>query len=263
MYDPATGVTLDGLEADGRINHNSGAESTIHGLLTMLALDAHPSVAAQAAAWTGTPQRSGLNVVEAETADPTSGTVITPDSPWTGESQYGGGAFLRLESGQRATLDLGSSTQRRVLEPVSWLPEGGRTVTRWTVGDHTDRLRHRVGAQGLSAVPGALLPRRLRHTLPAGDGSVGVVARRGSVDLDAVIVRPLISQADFGTGADRTSLFSSIAPRSTRHPVTVAGSAVARSYDRSGRLVRTSTISGSGSVWVAAGGFTVLTAAHS
>ena len=48
MYDPATGVTFDGLEADGPINHNSGAESTIHGLLTMLALDAHPSVAAQA-----------------------------------------------------------------------------------------------------------------------------------------------------------------------------------------------------------------------
>ena len=48
MYDPATGVTFDGLQADGTINRNSGAESTIHGLLTMLALDAHPAVAAQA-----------------------------------------------------------------------------------------------------------------------------------------------------------------------------------------------------------------------
>ena len=28
---------------DGTVNHNSGAESTIHGLLTMLALDAHPA----------------------------------------------------------------------------------------------------------------------------------------------------------------------------------------------------------------------------
>ena len=44
MYDPKTGVTFDGLEADGRINPNSGAESAIHGLLTMLALDAHPAV---------------------------------------------------------------------------------------------------------------------------------------------------------------------------------------------------------------------------
>ena len=48
MYDPATGVTFDGVEADGRINRNSGAESTIHGLLTMLALDDHPAVRARA-----------------------------------------------------------------------------------------------------------------------------------------------------------------------------------------------------------------------
>ena len=40
-YDPATGATFDGVEFDGRINANSGAESTIHGLLAMLALDAH------------------------------------------------------------------------------------------------------------------------------------------------------------------------------------------------------------------------------
>ena len=65
-----------------------------------------------------------------------------------------------------------------MLEPVSWLPEGGRAVTRWTVGDHTDRLGHRVGAQGISAVPGALLPLRL-DPQPAGDGTVGVEPAAG------------------------------------------------------------------------------------
>ena len=134
MYDPATGITFDGLAADGTVNHNSGAESTIHGLLTMLALDAHPAVAAQATAWPQTPERSGLTTVEAETADPTTGTVVTPTSSWTGESEYGGGAFLRLDRGERATIDLGASTQSRVLEPVSWLPVNGRAVSRWTVG---------------------------------------------------------------------------------------------------------------------------------
>ena len=48
MYDPATGRTFDGVVRDGMINRNSGAESTIHGLLSMLALDAAPDVAAQA-----------------------------------------------------------------------------------------------------------------------------------------------------------------------------------------------------------------------
>src|SRR5262249_592449 len=48
MYDPATGVTFDGVSATGDVNRNSGAESTIHGVLSMLALDAAPDVAAQA-----------------------------------------------------------------------------------------------------------------------------------------------------------------------------------------------------------------------
>ena len=44
-YDPATGRTIDGISGDGVVNGNSGAESTIHGLLTMIALDANPDVA--------------------------------------------------------------------------------------------------------------------------------------------------------------------------------------------------------------------------
>ena len=43
MYDPATGRTFDGVSPDGKVNRNSGAESTIHGLLTMLALDGTPT----------------------------------------------------------------------------------------------------------------------------------------------------------------------------------------------------------------------------
>ena len=45
-YNPATGATDDGINANGTVNLNSGAESTIFGLLTMEALDANPDVAA-------------------------------------------------------------------------------------------------------------------------------------------------------------------------------------------------------------------------
>ena len=40
------GSPTTAISGDGTVNHNSGAESTIHGLLTMLALDAAPCVAA-------------------------------------------------------------------------------------------------------------------------------------------------------------------------------------------------------------------------
>ena len=42
MYDPATGRVLDGLGGPDRINRNSGAESTIEGLLALRALDGTP-----------------------------------------------------------------------------------------------------------------------------------------------------------------------------------------------------------------------------
>ena len=99
----------------------------------MLALDAHPKVAAQARAWTATPERSGLTTVEAETATATTGTVVKADPAWTGESEYSGGQFLRLDTGEQATIDLGASDQRRVLEPVSWQAgerSGGQSVDR-------------------------------------------------------------------------------------------------------------------------------------
>ena len=44
-YDPATGRPSTASQADGSVNHNAGAESTIHALLSMLALDGHPAVA--------------------------------------------------------------------------------------------------------------------------------------------------------------------------------------------------------------------------
>ena len=46
-YNPAAGTAIDGIEPDGRVNPNSGAESTIHALLTMLALDANPELKSQ------------------------------------------------------------------------------------------------------------------------------------------------------------------------------------------------------------------------
>ncbi len=258
MYDPATGVTFDGLQEDGSINRNSGAESTIHGLLTMLALDARPAVSARAQSWTQTPERSGLTTVEAEAANPTTGAVITWKPAWTGESEYSGGASLRLDQGEAARIDLGASAQRRVLEPVSWRPEDGAAVSRWVVGERTDRLRHRIGPSGLSVVPGALLPQRLEPTLPAGEEAVRVRAIRGPVDLDAVIVRPLVSRAAFGAGSSRTQLLTSIAGRPMMYAVSVDGPAVARSYDRAGRWARQDQFSGSGLIWLAPGGFTVV-----
>lgn len=255
MYDPATGVTYDGLEADGRINRNSGAESTIHGLLTMLALDAHPQVRALATSLTGLGTRDGLRVVEAESATNTTGSVVTPQDAWTGESTWSGGAYLHLANGQKATIPLGELSGPTLVEPVSWQPENGTARTRWTQGAALlGELRHRVGTQGVTAVPGALLPQRLAvvdHAAP-----VSVTARGGAVDVDALLLRPLVSRATF-TGSGRTvTLLSSAASASQRYRVTAT--ADVRTYDGRGRLVSHRTVSAGSFVVVPAGGLALV-----
>ncbi len=169
VYDPATGVTYDGVAPDGTVNRNSGAESTIHGLLSMQALDAHPQVRDLALGSATVAARTGLPVVQGEAATATSGTVVTPASAWTGEWQWGGGAYLRLPEAGRATLALPSGLARSWAEPVVRQPAGRTVRTGWRDEARSlGVLEHRVGAQGITAVPGALLPQRLTPPVAAG-----------------------------------------------------------------------------------------------
>ncbi|GAA3567330.1 hypothetical protein GCM10022197_24310 [Microlunatus spumicola] len=260
MYDPTTGVTFDGLEADGRINPNSGAESTIHGLLTMLALDAHPSVRAQATALTSVVGRDGLRVVEAEAATPTTGTVVTPDSAWTGESSWSGGKYLALDEGGTATLDLGDSPDPVNVEPVAWQEEDGTARTRWTQGDRNlGTLHHRVGDQGITAASGALLPQNLDKTVRPADGPVSVAVSRAGVQLDAVLVRPLVSRAVLRGTITATLLQSSSSDRQTVQVAPVGSSAKVRVYDGRGRLTGSETVDGPTTVRLPGHGIAIVT----
>lgn len=256
MYFPATGITYDGLEPDGRINRNSGAESTIHGLLTMLALDAHPRLRALATSLDGVEDRNGLRVVEAEDAVETTGSVVTPESAWTGESAWSGGAYLQLDAGETATIEIGAVTGPTLVEPVSWQPEDGTARTRWTQGDtRLGGLRHRVGEQGITAVPGALLPQLLRRVLTE-DGPVAVTARRAAVDIDALLLRPELSSAAFtGYNRDVTLLFS---PARAPQLYQVPEASRALTYDGRGRLVSDRRLGEGAQLWVPAGGVVLL-----
>ncbi|MET4703765.1 hypothetical protein [Frigoribacterium sp. UYMn621] len=260
-YDRATGVTFDGVQPDGTVNPNSGAESTIHGLLSMLALDANPDVAARALATPVTVSHDGLTVVQAESTAETTGTVVTPDSAWTGESQFGGGAYLSLLSKSTATLAIPAGSGARHLEPVTFEPNPGSASSLWTVGRvPLGIVRDGVGAQGITAVAGALLPHTLTLPIGAGATTVTVRATSGAVKLDAVIVRPLVSRLLLrGTSASTELVHStSILPLPAR--VGAAGErAMVCTYDSGGRLLQTRVISGSSTILLRPGGFAVVT----
>lgn len=259
VYNQAAGVTTDGIQSDGSVSRNSGAESTIHGLLSMLALDANPDVAKLAQSAAHVSSRDGLTVSEAETAAGT-GTPVTPASAWTGESQYSGGAYLSLAPGQTATISLPPTSGARTIEPVVFEPAGTVTTSRWSSGGVSlGDLRSGVGAQGVTAVPGALLPQSLRSTITGN--SVTVTATHGTLLLDAVISRPAVERLVLtGAGGASTTLLHSTVTRSSTATVGAAGSrTTVRSYDASGRLLATRTITGIRTVAVAPGGFDVAT----
>ncbi|WP_295839301.1 hypothetical protein [uncultured Microbacterium sp.] len=251
MYDPATGVTFDGLQPDGTVNRNSGAESTIHGLLTALALDAHPEVAARATALTSVESRVGLEYVEAEDAVRTDGTVFTPESSWTGEASWSGEG-LTLTTRRSATWDIGDSDTRRWVEPVVRTAPGEKSQSAWRGGG---LLSVAGPEQGISPTPGALLPYALTAPVSGSDVRVDVV--RGDLTLDGLIVRPWISRLVLG-GDGRGELVhsSAIAPQRT----TIGAEGVDTTvnvYDDAGSRLRTISTTGVVSVVLPAGGFAI------
>ncbi|WP_411720048.1 hypothetical protein [Mycetocola sp.] len=262
IYNPETGVTYDGVNREGVINRNSGAESTIHGLLSMLALDAHPDVAERAAGLTTVESRSGLTVVEAETTSATTGSVIAPTSTWTGESQYSGTGYLELSRRETATFRLPASSTARLIEPVVFSAENGKAKSLWRGGViPLGVLKHGVGDQGVTAVPGALLPQSLRTSLPASQSTVSVTTLKGTVALDALIVRPVIGRLVFSGPVGSTELAHSSSAIPQRIAMNEGGGAgTLRSYDSGGRLVASYTISGPAHITIQPGGFAIVTA---
>lgn len=243
MYDPATGRTFDGIEPDGRVNRNSGAESTIHGLLSMLALDARPGLAERATALTSIEDRDGVQIVEAESGDLAGAAqVVRPDSAWTGESLWSGGAYVALDRRGRAVWTVPAADQPRLVQPIVDLVEGRRTDAGVAEFTARGRLLGRVdagdgGRQGASPAPGSLQPVTLRRELPGGVTRVRAVAD-GPVRIDALRLQPVVMSVVLGGDDAGLALLHSAARGIERRTVAVPGSgrAVVTVLDRRGEV---------------------------
>ncbi|WP_314176649.1 hypothetical protein [Streptomyces winkii] len=207
VYDPKTGVTFDGVAPDGKINRNSGAESTIHGLLSMLALDSLTGGGARTAAAPhglgGVPERDGLRVLEAEKGELTGAAEeVRPDSAWTGESQYSDGAYAALGDGGGVSWTLPDEADGPLLASpvVNLVADRAAGATRWQAGARTAstaRVDHGTGGeQGITPAPGALTPVALPGTFAPG-GTLRARAEdvgRHPLRVDAVLVRPAVAR---------------------------------------------------------------------
>lgn len=269
VYDPATGVCVDGIGGDGSVNRNCGAESTIHTELSMLALDAHPAIKRAALALTHTAATDGIQVVEAEKGALTGpATVVTPPSAWTGSANWSGGAYVSASTGATVTLTLPAGHPAARILPIEDLgPDGtatsGSGTTAWsaTASQRTVQLGSsrnvRPGAQGIAPTPVFLLPQTLPVTAPADAGTV--TARvNGQARLDAVLVQPVISHLGL-TGSSRLDVYVNATSSTVPQHLSGSGRVLATRYDASGRQVGAPIpLNGNGTVTIVAGGFTTV-----
>jgi hypothetical protein len=259
MYNPATGVTYDGLQPDGTVNRNSGAESTIHGLLTMIALDQRPDLAERAMSVATVADRDGLELVEAESSENTTGTLISPEA-WTGESLWSGSG-LALSSGERAEFDIGVDDTRRWVEPVVWSSPDRSSSSEWSsVRMPLGALQDDAPPQGISPAPGVLLPRSLPKAVLPDRARLTVEVTKGELQLDALLVRPWVSRLVLTGPGGSTELIHSSGPATTPARVGAAGGdATVVVYDGSGGVVHEYRLRGSRTVPIPSGGFAIVT----
>ncbi len=269
MYDPATGVTFDGISPTGEINHNSGAESTIHGLLSMMALDAAPDVAARARQ-AAVADRVSWTYAEAESGRLSgAATVVRPASSWTGESEWSGGAYVRLARGGRVDIPASAPvTDRYLVMPVfdRQIAPLGAVGTRLSVGGVPAGVQQQGGAgpQGVTSVPGyldvGLLP--TAGPVPAGSTTVtaSYVGDGREARVDGVLLQPELEYVVLGGSGSGQALLRNAGTRPRHRVVELGGGTVtAYTYDDQGRLVGTTTGPGGRvDAPVVAGGFTVV-----
>ena len=263
-YSPATGATDDGVNPDGTLNLNSGAESTIFGLLSMESLDANPDVAAIARASASVQFRDGQQTIEAEAASLTGAAEVVPANPVnTGESQWSGGAYVQLATGSTLSWTIPADNQPRLVQAIVNRVPGPGAVSDFAAG--TERLGGAAygggGPQGVSPVPDALLPVTLPGVLTATAVQLTASTLGGSGQLDAVLLTPLIAVL-VTTGDGRSvALLNSEADTQGVRTLNLpgAGRTVATSYDSQGRQWRV-TISTDSTITVPvpAGGFAIV-----
>lgn len=261
-YNPATGTTIDGIQADGSVNLNSGAESTIHALLSMLVLDANPELKAEVLGINETVASNGLTVVEAETGTVTgSGSVVTPSSAWTGEANWSGGAYVQLDDGASLRVAVpGEGAERNVYPIVNRVIEPSGD-TAWSAKRPLGMTPNGgAGDQGITDAPGLLQPFTLEKSLGAKDGFVEAQVS-GAASIDALLVQPLISSVTVDGSSGESTVYVSAAEKKQQFSVDVPAGAtlVQQVFDANGQAVdmsETDGLSRAGKVLVLPGGFT-------
>ncbi|HEX2863032.1 MAG TPA: hypothetical protein VHN99_00575, partial [Deinococcales bacterium] len=198
MYDPATGVTFDGLERKV-VNLNSGAESTLEAQLALLTAAAHPASTRliPAGGW-----QVGTGLLDVTLTGPEGRDFGSPP-PTTPDGRSAGGSLAVLEPGAVLSYTLPASPAGwRVFLSARTSPAGGKftaSVGRQTLGtlDTQAPGTLRLVMRPAGFAPASASPQTL---LVAYDGP-------GKGNLDAILAMPGLQARTLGAGPLRLEGF--------------------------------------------------------
>ena len=250
MYQPATGVVYDGLNGDGGINRNSGAESTIEGLLALMNVVNDP-VAQGYLGYHRLLAQTTYQKVEAESGRLSgAATVVTPASAWTGEALWSNGQYVDLAKGGSARIPVTAATDGRYLVYVVFDKQMGATdsvgVTVSVDGMRAGQDNEGgAGPQGVSPNPDYLWIDSLAapQSLTAGAHTVTLKYAGNGVThakVDAILWQPVIESKvlDDGNGAT-LAVYKSLTDVESQVVLPTAPKTwTVLVYDRDGNLVQ-------------------------
>jgi len=229
MYQPDSGIVYDGINDDGTINRNSGAESTIEGVLALMNAVNDP-VASVYLAYSHVDRQDAAAKVEAESGALAGGaTVVTPASAWTGEAQWSGGAYVDLPAGASDTVAVTAPISGRYLVYIVFDKQQAAGTVGVNVGVDgvaagTDD-EGGAGAQGVSPNPDYLWIDSVAvpQALGAGAHTVtlsGLGATHAKID--AVLLQPAVEDKVLDDGVGATiALYKSFAGATLRRDLPV------------------------------------------
>ncbi len=249
MYQPDSGVVYDGINGDGTLNRNSGAESTIEGLLALMNAVNDP-IASASLAYSHVDRQDAATKVEAEAGALANGAaVVKPASAWTGEALWSGGAYVDLPAGASDTVAVTAPVRGRYLVSLVFdkqqAPAGavGVTVGVDGVAAGTDD-EGGAGAPGVSPNPDLLWIDNVTVPQPLEAGAHAVtLTGLGATHarIDAVLLQPAVEDKVLDDGAGGAlALYKSFASIPIGDDVPVAAGVdrwVVSVYRSDGRLV--------------------------
>ncbi|MFT4186148.1 MAG: hypothetical protein QM613_02825 [Micrococcaceae bacterium] len=266
MFDPNNGTFYNSLDADNNVDLNSSAESNIHGVLSMLALDENPSIKELAKSFTSQPNVQGVSIINADSENIAYKgkyeIISTPN--WTGNSTIPNGRVVNLADKSSLSINIGNSDVPRKIFPIVQQNAKTSGSTEWFEAGNSSlgKVSNSLSGSKLPAnYTGTVTPISVGDLTKTGDVTLSAKVS-GNTKLIGILIQPQVTKISYGTDKKQRILYYNDNSEVMHYKVKLPDSKnwINKVYDSKGRYVSQEQLSSRGNptVVIAPNGFSIL-----